>query len=365
MIDRRLALAAAVLATLALAGCSDSGDQPETPAALAESAVPPAATMATTGATSPAQVRAVPPPAVPTPAAAPADAPATTPAAITQPAPAPVAPEPAAVAAVLANAMPAPERTLDERIAAANPAEGEVYLMQCGICHSIEEDGPAGIGPGLFDLVGAFVGRDPLFTYSPAFAALRADGATWTPERLDAFLAAPGAAIPGTRMGFGGFTDPDTRANVIAWLATLVPSTATGNEGPATPRIIGVAVPGLTPVSFVAVQADVGADQYVNLGCGTCHGADMRGGGAAPALLGPEFAERWFVRPLSDLFAALRTMPPNDPGTLPDVRYLELTAAILAANGFVPGSGPLRASPATLAATGFYQPAPTPAVRNR
>lgn len=360
MIDRRLALAGAVLATLALAGCSDSGDQPETATALAESAVLPAATMVTTGATLPAQVAAVPPPAAPTLA----DAPATTPAAIAQPAPAPVAPEPAAVAAVLAGATPAPERTLDERMAAANPAEGEVYLMQCGICHSIEEDGPAGIGPGLFDVVGALVGRDPLFTYSPAIAAVRADGATWTPERLDAFLAAPGAAIPGTRMGFGGFTDPDTRADVIAWLATLVPSTATGNEEPAAPQIIGVAVPGLNPVSFVAVQADVGADQYVNLGCGTCHGADMRGG-VAPALLGPGFAERWFVRPLSDLLGALRTMPPNDPGTLPDARYLELTAAILAANGFVPGSGPLRASPATLAATGFYQPAPPPERRNR
>lgn len=360
MIDRRLALAGAVLAALALAGCGDSDDQPE-PIATAEDAAPPAPA---TDLAPPAAVAAEPA-AVATPGAVAAPAEPQAPAPVVPAAPAPEPVGPAAVAGPAPQAEPPAGRTLEERLAAADPAEGEVYLMQCEICHSIEEGRPAGVGPNLFNVVGAPVGRDPAFNYSPAFAALRTEGATWTPERLDAFLAAPGAEIPGTRMGFGGFADPETRADVIAWLATLIPSaTPVANDAPPPPQIIGVEVAGLGPVTFVAVQADVGADLYASLRCGTCHGADMRGG-TGPALVGTEFAERWFGRPMSDLFAALRTMPPDAAGTQPDARYLELAAAILAGNGFLPGASPLRANPAILSATGFYQVVPAPDQRNR
>lgn len=385
MIGSRLALAGALLAALTLAACGDSTDQaePVAPPATPVATVTPAPETApaipiaepTPAATAPAEPVPVPDPTpagpaavaplpAPPPAAAPTPAP---PAAEPNPAPTPVVTEPAAVAvlppevaalvgppAEPAPAAVAPGATLEERLAGANPAEGAVYLMQCEICHSMDEGGPARVGPNLFGIVGARVGRDLAFTYSPAFAALHADGAIWTPERLDAFLAAPGAEIPGTRMGFGGFADPDTRADVIAWLATLVP--VVGVE-PVAPRIFGVQMPGLDPVGFVAVQADVGADLYVSLGCGSCHGADMRGG-VASALVGTEFEERWYVRPLIDFLAALRTMPPNEPGTLADGRYLELAAAILAANGFEAGATPLRNNVDTLQTTGFFQPSP-------
>ncbi|MCC6736378.1 MAG: hypothetical protein IT534_09645 [Bauldia sp.] len=416
MIGRRLALAGAVLAALTLAACGDSSDPvdpPATPAPtpVAETAPPvvaappaegapvvevaavavtptapetPAAMIAAppvepTAEPAAAPIATPPPAAEPAVAAAPAapEAPAivppttqellwlqqppftnpapaaATPAAAT--APAPTVPVPAAEAPVVVAQAP----TIEERLAVANPADGAIYLMQCEICHTVDQGGGAGIGPNLFGIVGAPVGRDPAFAYSPAFRALAATGATWTPERLDAFLAAPGAEIPGTRMGFGGFDDPATRANVIAWLATLVPAPA---ETPDVPRIVGVQLPGLNPAVFLAVQADVGADQYVTLGCASCHGADMRGG-AASGLAGPAFAERWFTRTMSDLLDALRTMPPSAPGTLADARYLELAAAILAANGFEPGAIPLRPNPAALETMGFYQPIPQP--RNR
>lgn len=397
MIGQRLALAGAFMAALMLAACgdsTDSTDQTEPAATPAATPAPVAATTVPASTPAPAPtVTTIPPPApvvpatpaiVPaapaaappatTPALAPAATPAVTPAATETPTPTPaVAAEPAAapatppVAAVLppevaalvgpppepAATPAAPDATLEQRLAAANPDEGAVYLMQCEICHTVEQGGPAKIGPNLFAIVGAPVGHDLAFSYSPAFVALRETGATWTPERLDAFLAAPGAEIPGTRMGFGGFDDPDTRANVIAWLATLVPVVG---EEPVAPQVVGVQMPGLDPVTFVAVQADVGADQYVSLGCGSCHGAEMHGG-VGPALVGPEFAARWFARPVSDLMTALRTMPPNSPGTLPDGRYIELLVAILVANGFEPGSAPLRNNPAALQTIGFYQPA--------
>ncbi|MGV8840705.1 MAG: c-type cytochrome [Bauldia sp.] len=414
MIGRRLALAGAVLAALTLAGCGDSSDPvepPATPAAtpVAEAAppaivappaeaAPPIAIAAAPGtpvlpetptaavATAPDETAATTPPApepaapiaTPPAAAAPPVTPtaaATTPAALPPPTqellwlqqppftnPAPAVAAAPATATVPAPAVPATAAetpvvvaqapTLGERLATANPADGAVYLMQCEICHTVDQGGATGIGPNLFGIVGAPVGRDPAFAYSPAFQALAAAGATWTPERLDAFLAAPGAEIPGTRMGFGGFDDPDTRADVIAWLASLV---AVAPETPEAPQIVGLQMPGLGPVSYLAVQADVGAIQYVTLGCDSCHGADMRSGVASP-LVGPDFAERWFVRPVFDFLVALKTMPPNDPAGFADGRYLELLAAILAANGFEPGAIPLRANPATLQATGFYQP---------
>ncbi|MCW5717198.1 MAG: hypothetical protein KIS68_05130 [Bauldia sp.] len=398
--DRRLALAGAIVVALALAGCGDAGDPvepPVTPAPTPVAEVAPPAVAPPAEAAPPVQVTPVPVtpdvPEAPAPVAAPPPAEAPPAAAIvSEPAAPIVAADPTVAAPPVPAAEPAPavappttpelawlqqppftnpapraapaaatpSPTLEERLAMANAADGAIYLMQCEICHTVDQRGAAGIGPNLFGIVGAPVGRDPGFNYSPAFQSLAATEATWTPERLDAFLAAPGAEIPGTRMGFGGFDDPDTRANVIAWLATLVPA---ADEPPALPEIVGVQIPGLDPVAFVGVQADVGADQYVALGCGACHGADMRGG-AASALAGPGFAERWFERPLSDLVAALRTMPPDAPATLSDTRYLELTAAILVANGFAPGAGPLRANPVTLEATGFYQLAPVLDRRN-
>jgi len=55
------------------------------------------------------------------------------------------------------------------------------------------------------------------FDYSPA---MKAAGGRWTKERLDAFLANPGAAIPGTTMMFPGIPDAGTRRKIIEYLAS-------------------------------------------------------------------------------------------------------------------------------------------------
>ena len=60
-------------------------------------------------------------------------------------------------------------------------------------------------------------GKDD-FRYS---SALRAVGGVWDDAALDAFLANPRGAIPGSRMAFPGIRDPGERVAMIAYLHTL------------------------------------------------------------------------------------------------------------------------------------------------
>ncbi len=49
-------------------------------------------------------------------------------------------------------------------------------------------------------------------------AANKNSGITWTPEKLFQYLEAPQRVVPGTKMTFAGFADPQKRADVIAYL---------------------------------------------------------------------------------------------------------------------------------------------------
>jgi cytochrome c len=101
-------------------------------------------------------------------------------------------------------------------LAAADPAAGEKVFGKCKACHKI--DGANGTGPHLDGVVGRAPGAVEGFGYSAAMAAV---AEPWTPEHLNAFLTAPKAAIPGTKMSFAGLPKVEDRANVIAYLATL------------------------------------------------------------------------------------------------------------------------------------------------
>lgn len=94
------------------------------------------------------------------------------------------------------------------------------FGTMCNVCHSVQENGAPGEGPNLFGLVGRPAGSQPQFTkYSEA---LKKSGLTWTTENLDRFLISPMAMVPGTFMPML-IPDDKTRADVIAWLATLQP----------------------------------------------------------------------------------------------------------------------------------------------
>ncbi|MBJ6123006.1 c-type cytochrome [Sphingomonas mollis] len=95
-------------------------------------------------------------------------------------------------------------------------AKGKVAFVTCQTCHSIDA-GVNKIGPSLHAVVGRAAGTIAGFNYTPAN---RNSGITWTPEKLFQYLENPQRVVPGTKMTFAGFSDPQKRADVIAYLKT-------------------------------------------------------------------------------------------------------------------------------------------------
>jgi alcohol dehydrogenase (cytochrome c) len=119
--------------------------------------------------------------------------------------------------------------------------------------------------------------------------------------------------------------------------------------------------------SFTPEQASAGGAAYAQ-NCATCHGANLRQ--LPDALLtGREFAATWGNRSVSELVAQLRTMPPGNPGGLPQQTYEAIAAYLLQSNGGAADDRPLAASSTTrisdvLAGRGAAAP-PTAAASGR
>jgi cytochrome c len=107
--------------------------------------------------------------------------------------------------------------------AAANVDNGrQVAQRQCASCHSFNEGGRHGVGPNLWGIVGARHAAKDGFNYSAANRAL-ADK-PWGYEELNAFIAAPARAMPGTRMSYSGLANLQQRADLIAYLRSISPN---------------------------------------------------------------------------------------------------------------------------------------------
>ena len=96
-----------------------------------------------------------------------------------------------------------------------DPVKGKVDFITCQTCHDPKVNK---IGPHLDGVVGRHAGSVADFNYT---AANKGSGITWTPEKLFQYLEAPQRVVPGTKMTFAGFSDPQKRADVIAYLQTL------------------------------------------------------------------------------------------------------------------------------------------------
>ncbi len=104
-------------------------------------------------------------------------------------------------------------------LASADPAAGESVTRKCTACHTFDEGGPNRVGPNLWDIVGRPIGGADGFNYSDALSGL--SDQTWSYENLDAFLAAPKAWAPGTKMAYAGLKKADDRAELIAYMRGL------------------------------------------------------------------------------------------------------------------------------------------------
>ncbi|MFN3401528.1 MAG: c-type cytochrome [Ferrovibrio sp.] len=108
-----------------------------------------------------------------------------------------------------------PQPSFETLMANANPEAGARAFGACAACHTIGKGGANRAGPNLHAIMGKPVAANPAFGYS---YALKSMGGIWTPERMDAWLAAPATFAPRTSMAYPGMRDPLTRADVISYL---------------------------------------------------------------------------------------------------------------------------------------------------
>ena len=107
----------------------------------------------------------------------------------------------------------------------ASDAEGdaangkELFMANgCPACHGVTKEDNSKVGPNLVGVVGRQAGTTQSLL-GPS-ENLKKYGVTWSAETLDEFLADPNSKLPGTAM-IGKLTDPQQRADVIAYLSTL------------------------------------------------------------------------------------------------------------------------------------------------
>jgi cytochrome c len=119
-----------------------------------------------------------------------------------------------ALAALLAALLAAPAAY------AGDATNGKELFMAngCPACHGVTKEDNSKVGPNLVGVVGRQAGTTPSLL-GPS-ENLKKYGVTWNAETLNEFLADPNAKVPGTAM-MGILTDPQQRADVIAYLSTL------------------------------------------------------------------------------------------------------------------------------------------------
>jgi cytochrome c len=105
-----------------------------------------------------------------------------------------------------------------EMVAKANPKKGEQVFKKCTACHNADNGGANALGPNLWGVLGEPIGKGaPGVAFSEALAG---HGGTWDWNTLSDWLANPKKFAPGTKMTFAGLSNPEDRANVIAFLNT-------------------------------------------------------------------------------------------------------------------------------------------------
>lgn len=100
-------------------------------------------------------------------------------------------------------------------LASADAAAGAEVFKKCASCHTINQGGAAGIGPNLYGVLGKAHGHQAGFAYSDA---LKGVPGNWDFEAMNKWLISPRKYAPGTKMSFAGLSNPQERANVIAYL---------------------------------------------------------------------------------------------------------------------------------------------------
>jgi cytochrome c len=108
------------------------------------------------------------------------------------------------------------EEPIEFYLAKADPAKGAQVFNKCGACHTAAKGGPNMVGPDLWGVIGEPIAQGKGgFPFSDA---LKKVGGTWNWDNLSKWLTSPRNFAPGTKMTFAGLSNPQDRADVIAFL---------------------------------------------------------------------------------------------------------------------------------------------------
>jgi cytochrome c len=108
------------------------------------------------------------------------------------------------------------EKPIAFYLATADAAAGEQVFKKCTACHNADKGGANALGPNLWGVMGEPIGKGHAgFAFSPALSGV---GGTWNWDSMGAWLHSPKKFAPGTKMTFAGLSNPQDRANVIAFL---------------------------------------------------------------------------------------------------------------------------------------------------
>ena len=137
-------------------------------------------------------------------------------------------------------------------LATADAAKGEQSFKKCVACHNVQPGGANALGPNLHAIMGAPLAAKAGFAYSDA---LKSKGGTWTWDAMSDWLKSPKGFAPGTKMTFAGISDPQERANLLAWLngqgsnlpLPAPPAAPAGGNDAGDPAAAGKALPGQAP----------------------------------------------------------------------------------------------------------------------
>jgi len=143
------------------------------------------------------------------------------------------------------------EKPIAFYLASADPAAGEQVFKKCTACHNADKGGANALGPNLYGMLGEPIGKGHGFAFSPALAGV---GGTWNWDNMSAWLHSPKKFAPGTKMTFAGLSNPQDRANVIAFLNSrsdaplpLPAAPAEAAAAPATDQKADASKPGTGP----------------------------------------------------------------------------------------------------------------------